>query len=479
VTINASLLILCASCVVHADQDFVHQEFEKIVGHVQLPQSKPTVRQAAKEYIIGRHLAASDQHIPAIAHFRRSAELDSKSAAPWAGLAISFSAVGRQESSLLAWNETLKRDHLHEDALLVVGLDDARNGRFELGQKKLAQHWLIGNPTPVEALLRFAGLRSVFRSQEQLVCAIQLESDSIVNNAVHSLAPAASPPVWLGVLQQLIDLSANDLALELTSKAIQQNLDNRELGTLLTVLPVLEESNQGDGSITLQRYEEVASEQQIPLSPKWYEPVSLSDALSIAAQSMSIIGDDGDASTMLYRTALESNPLNPLVLNNLAWILLNHVGPTEEVQQLCIAALELAPNAAYIKDTVGWMYVLLGEPEKAIPLFLKALESSNEPSVEILDHLGDAFWLTNRKEEAFEVWQTALSILESEEYRQRVLEGFLGMARTVWGITVITPEQLYDFEFADITRRLKEKLTAADEGGVPTLGIAVQRNGAK
>ena len=465
------------SCVTHADQLFIQEQFEAIVGDIQESPPRPTIRQAAKEYIAGRQLAASDQHMPAIAHFRRAAELDEYSSAPWVGMAISLSAIGRQKSAIVAWNEVLKRDENHKDALLILGLDAARMGEVEKGKRMLAQHWLTKEATPIEALLRIAALLSVFESNQEITDSLQETVDAIVLEARFDLVPEAKTPTWLGVIQQLVDLNAEEIALQLVTQA-STKVQRRELGTLLTVLPVLEESVGGDGSITQHIYEQIATEQRLPLAPRWYEPVSLSEALSIAAQSMSIIGEEVIGPIRLYNASLELNPTNSLALNNLAWMLLKRDGPTQEVQQLCEKAFELDSSAPYILDTLGWMYVLLGDAESAIPLFVRALKGTTSPSVETLDHLGDAYWIAGEKENAIQAWQAASTILNGVGYRQGILDGYMRMARTVWGISVVSPEVLYDFELGELILRLEDKLGAIQEGRVPSIGLEVKMNGA-
>ena len=58
-----------------------------------------------------------------------------------------------------------------------------------------------------------------------------------------------------------------------------------------------------------------------------------------------------------------------------------------------------------------------------------------------------------------------------------MLDGYSSMAHSVWGITVVTPEALYDFELGELTRRLEDKLSAIQEGRTPLLGFTVTTNG--
>ncbi len=451
--------------------------FKEIVQEAPKPPASQTDRRAAREYVVAHQFAAEDQHQFAIAHFRKCAELDTLSAAPWAGMAISFSATGRNDSALIAWNEVLARDPLHKDALLILGLDAARMGHVEKGKQYLSTHWLTADTIPLEQLLRIAALLSVYESNEQISELLEETVDQIVSAALYDLVSRAPSSAWLGVIQQLVDLDAIEIVMQLTVRAIPF-LQEAELGTLLTVLPVLEASSDGNGSATLSAYEQIASAQPIPLAPRWFEPVPLAEALSIAAQSMSIISTDSIGPILLYRSSLALDPLDALTMNNLAWILLERDGPTQEVQKLSTKALELDPEAPYILDTVGWMHTLLGDTNKGIPMLLQSLEKSEQPSVGTYDHLGDAYWLANQKENAIESWDTAYKVLHTAEFHQGVLEGYAGLAHTVWGVSVLTPEALYDLEFGELARRLKEKRTAIQEGIEPTLGFSVPTNGA-
>ena len=99
--------------------------------------------------------------------------------------------------------------------------------------------------------------------------------------------------------------------------------------------------------------------------------------------------------------------------------------------------------------------------------------------METLDHLGDAYWIAGEIENAIQAWQAASTILNGKGYRRGVLDGYMRMAHTVWGISVVSPEALYDFELGDLTRRLEDKLSAIQEGRTPSLGLEVKMNGAE
>ncbi|MDP7004996.1 MAG: tetratricopeptide repeat protein [Phycisphaerales bacterium] len=455
----------------------LRSKLETIAGVIHESRTYPTVRESAKEYIIGRHLAASDQHGFALAHFRQSSELDDLSTAPWVGMAISLSALGRTDASIAAWKEVLKRDTNHGDALLVLGLDAARLGRSEIAQQYLSKRWLQQDDKPLEALLRDAALSSVLKrsGEKEIVALLKEAKQQIINEALADLILMGDSDYWISIIQQLVDIDAVDYSLKLAITGAP-HVKQRALGTILTALPILEVASGGDGSYTQKCYEQIWETQTIPLAPRWMEPVSLAEALSIAAQSMSVLGEV-DAPIKLYKKSLELNPNDALTLNNLAWLRLNKEGPTEQVVDLCLRAIELDPVAPYIMDTVGWMYAMKGDQKLAITYLSNALRSSNRPSPETYDHLGDAYWMNSQKESAIRAWKTAVSILNEAETKRAELEGFSSLSHSVWGISVATPERLYDLDSGVLIRRLIKKLSAVKEGKDPLPDTAVSTNG--
>ena len=152
-----------------------------------------------------------------------------------------------------------------------------------------------------------------------------------------------------------------------------------------------------------------------------------------------------------------------LVLNNLAWALLNIEGPTKEVEELSLKAFELDHEASYILDTLGWFYFQKGEMGLAIDYLVRALRGSVQPSSELYEHMGDAYWQSGQIEPALRAWSHGLSIMHSDDFKRNVIEGFATLNYSVWGIAVASPEKLYDLEMGGVYERLTEKLSKAQQ----------------
>ena len=458
-------------------QTKLRHQLEIIVGEITETNPTPTVRESAKEYIVGRHLAVDNQYALALAHFRRAAELDDKATAPWVGMAVALSAMGRLHTSIEVWKEVLQRDPTHGDALLVLGVDATRLGEFEQGKQYLAQRWLQQDDNPLETLLRDAALYTVLKytQEDDVANLLAQSSQQVIDEAVADLVLDGGSGNWLGMMQQLIDIDAAKIAMQFAISGVPL-VKQRELGRILTALPILEVASGGDGSVTIRCYEQIAQTQDLPLSPRWMEPEPLSEAFSIAAQSMSVLGAK-EQSIKLYEESLAIEPNNAIALNNLAWLRLNIEGPTPEVVSLCERAIELDPTAPSIMDTVGWLHALQGNLELGITFLSDALRNSKRPSPVTYDHLGDAYWMNSQKESAIRAWKTAATILHASETKQAELDGFRSMAHSVWGISVATPERLYDLDSGVVIRRLMEKLDAVNEGRNPLSDTALITNG--
>ena len=260
----------------------------------------------------------------------------------------------------------IARDPMHRDAILLLGLDAAKVGELQKANEYLARSWILHDVLPIEALLRNVALLNTLEKTGHSE-ASQLLQDSISEDllvATAALPTNFSNDVWRSVVQQLVDIGAPDVALQLAIGGVPSST-NQLKGFLLTGIPVLEAAAGGDGQATLNIYKSTQGAHGVALGPRWFEPVPLAQAYSIAAQSMSMLGAK-DSAIMLYQASIELSPDDSLVLNNLAWTLIEQEGVTEEVIALCDRAYALDSESSYILDTVGWSYLLRGDIEQSI-----------------------------------------------------------------------------------------------------------------
>jgi uncharacterized protein (TIGR03790 family) len=89
------------------------------------------------------------------------------------------------------------------------------------------------------------------------------------------------------------------------------------------------------------------------------------------------IAGEYDKAIERYRRIQELAPDNPVVLNNLAYALAVRQNNVEEALPLAEKAYELAKGSSNISDTLGWIYHLAGQNDKAVKLLEEAARAGS------------------------------------------------------------------------------------------------------
>ena len=103
---------------------------------------------------------------------------------------------------------------------------------------------------------------------------------------------------------------------------------------------------------------------------------------------------------------------NPVVLNNLAWLYME----TGDQRAIATAekALDLAPDNADVADTLGWILVQFGQPERGISYIRQS--SQKKPSdATVRYHLGVAYLEAGRTQAGRTALEEAIGLGEFPE----------------------------------------------------------------
>ena len=117
------------------------------------------------------------------------------------------------------------------------------------------------------------------------------------------------------------------------------------------------------------------------------------------------IGDLKTVETDL-RHILARKPDDVAALNALGYTLANLSSRLDEAQQLVSRALTLEPDDPAILDSYGSILLLKGNTQEALNYLERAFAQDSDH--EIAAHLGEAYWLLGREDEARKVWQEGL-----------------------------------------------------------------------
>ena len=82
----------------------------------------------------------------------------------------------------------------------------------------------------------------------------------------------------------------------------------------------------------------------------------------------------------------------------------------------------LQPGSAATLDSLGWIRLKLGEPDRALPLLREAWSLEEDP--EIAAHLGEVLWLTGDREQARKVWARGVALDKDNRALRATMEKY-------------------------------------------------------
>lgn len=107
------------------------------------------------------------------------------------------------------------------------------------------------------------------------------------------------------------------------------------------------------------------------------------------------------------RAILQQQPEDARSLNALGYLLSNHSNRYQEAFELIDRAFKLTPEDPAVIDSMGWIQYRLGNLDRSLELLQEAFK--RQPDPEIAAHLGEVLWQLGRRDNAQDVWRTALA----------------------------------------------------------------------
>ncbi|OLL33306.1 hypothetical protein BTH42_02040 [Burkholderia sp. SRS-W-2-2016] len=120
------------------------------------------------------------------------------------------------------------------------------------------------------------------------------------------------------------------------------------------------------------------------------------------------------------RKLIQTQPDNPQAYNALGYSLADRNQRLPEADKLVEKASALAPNDAFIMDSVGWVKYRMGDKTEAIKLLRKAY--SIQPNAEIGAHLGEVLWKAGDQEQARAAFREARKLEPDNETLVKTLQ---------------------------------------------------------
>lgn len=117
-----------------------------------------------------------------------------------------------------------------------------------------------------------------------------------------------------------------------------------------------------------------------------------------------------------YDKVLKVQPDNVYVLNNYSYYLSLRKENLEKAKKMAKKAVDLEPNQYNYQDTYGWVLFQNSEYQEAAYWLEKAIDNGGSINGEILEHYGDALYMTGNTAKAIEIWKMAVSVGDASEW---------------------------------------------------------------
>ncbi len=211
-------------------------------------------------------------------------------------------------------------------------------------------------------------------------------------------------------------LTQDYAAAELLLKSIALDSDNYQL--YFNIGDILRVKNKPEEAI--EYYEKALEKLSNPESQHWI----LYYALGVAYEQ----DNQWKKAENSFKKALELSDNHYMVLNYLGYSWLRRGENIDEAFTMIVNAYNQAPNDSNVNDSLGWALYNLGYYRMSINYLEKAAEADPSNAV-ICDHLGDAYWFNNRKNEAGFQWRHALRLkddskeLNKDTVQKKIQEG--------------------------------------------------------
>jgi tetratricopeptide (TPR) repeat protein len=146
-------------------------------------------------------------------------------------------------------------------------------------------------------------------------------------------------------------------------------------------------------------------------------PAELNSGLALA-RALAHAGRDSEA-TAQYRAVLKDHPDDPIVMNSMAYFLVDTGSDLDEALRLAQRAVQKAPNEPNYSDTIACIYLKKGQRDSALQIFSNLVRKYPEAAT-FRYHLGMALVETGDKGRARKELQTALASHPSRQDEARI-----------------------------------------------------------
>lgn len=233
----------------------------------------------------------------------------------------------------------------------------------------------------------------------------KMEKESVpVLNKVLSLDPE-NKPARLQLLSYAIRDNNLDEVIRVATPAIVYNPDAMEFYYYLG----------------LAHYQKEQTDKALEVFNKGVQQINEKSDKNIASDFYSILGDLYHSREMkaeayaAYDSSLVYNPNNINTLNNYAYYLSVERTNLDKAEEMSFITVKAEPENSTYLDTYAWILFEKGKYTEARIYIEQAMENGGDSSQVILEHCGDIYYKLGEKDKALELWKKALTLESSPD----------------------------------------------------------------
>lgn len=223
-----------------------------------------------------------------------------------------------------------------------------------------------------------------------------------------------SVPVLNKVLE--LDPENKPARLQLLSYAINENNLDEVIRVATPAIVYNPDAMEFYYYLGLAHYQKDQTDKALEVFKKGVQQINEKSDKGIASDFYSILGDLYHSREMkaeayaAYDSSLVYNPKNINTLNNYAYYLSVERVNLDKAEEMSFITVKAEPENSTYLDTYAWILFEKGRYTEARIYIEQAMENGGDTSQVIVEHCGDIYFKLGDKEKAVEYWKKALSL---------------------------------------------------------------------
>lgn len=338
-----------------------------------------------------------------------------------------YLSAGRNDDALRVYGEILKEEPGYAPAMISLASYYQKTGQDSLYAVQVDSILVNGNVDPgVKAeFMRQLILKSEQTDRdstrivglfERMMCGKQATADVAMLYARYLISKKMEKES-VAVLYRVLDIDPENkpARLRLLGHAIGGNDPDEVIRVAEPALAYSPDAPEFYYYLGMARYQKGQTDMALDVFRRGVQQINAESDRGIASDFYSILGDLYHLRGMkaeayaAYDSSLVYNPKNVNTLNNYAYYLSEEGTGLDRAEEMSFITVKEEPENATYLDTYAWILFVKGRYTEARIYIEQAMRNGGGGSRVIVEHCGDIYFMLGEREKAVEMWKKALA----------------------------------------------------------------------